>query len=256
MQWFKHFNDARHNPKFRVIEKQLGEAGYARAFKLLEIVAQQGGKADRFSPRLDLRNVLTNFDWLAEELRISATDARATLETFAVVRFIDPKQFRKQVVYIPQMLEYLDEWTQRRQRSKSSRETPETLPSDSGPTPAQSKSKRKSTEKEAEAEIEARKEKAAAATAAADALLKRKTEDCWKTLGILPCGSDEFQEIWENLYGDSLESEKLADVMERCIQGCQSTGIRVPKPFYDAKRGVERREESDFHFPEAECHPL
>jgi hypothetical protein len=32
MQWFKHFNDTRHNPKFRAIEKQLGEVGYARAF--------------------------------------------------------------------------------------------------------------------------------------------------------------------------------------------------------------------------------
>jgi len=252
MQWFKHYNDARTNPKFRTIEKQLGEAGYARAFKLFEIVAQRGGTADKFAPVLDLKNAYTSLDWLADELRIPVEEAERTLEVFASVRLIDPKAYRKRLIRIPQMLEYLDEWTQRRQRLKSSRATPEQLPSYSGPTPAQSK--RKSTEKEAEAEREA---KIAAASSAAGMLLEKKEENPWQDLGISPCGSTEFQTFWEELHGESVDSEKLSDVMERCIQGARSTGITVPKPFYDAKREVEGREdEKEFRMPPAEIHPL
>jgi len=83
MQWFKHYNDARRNPTFLAIEKKLGEAGYARSFKLLEIVAERGGKANKFRPVLDLKNLCTNLDWLADEWRISSKDAQETLDAFA-----------------------------------------------------------------------------------------------------------------------------------------------------------------------------
>jgi len=235
MQWFKHYNDARTNPKFRAIEKQLGEAGYARAFKLLEIVAQRGGKADKFAPLLDLKNAYTSIDWLADELRISVEEAERTLDVFASVRLIDPKAFRKRILHIPQMLEYLDEWTGKKLRAKHSVAPQESLPSNSGPSPAQSKSKR--TEKEAEAE------KMGETAASAAALLLEKTkEKPWSEIEIPPCGSTEFQSGWERIYGKRPGSEKLSDTMERQIQGCRQASIHVPKPFYDAKRKIENRE--------------
>ena len=33
MRWFRHFSNARRNPKLHQVECQLDEAGYARAFK-------------------------------------------------------------------------------------------------------------------------------------------------------------------------------------------------------------------------------
>src|ERR1700758_3817570 len=111
MQWFKHPNDFRNDPRLRVIEKRLGEAGYARALKLFEIVAERGGKADKFVPVLDLNSVCTDSDWLAEQLRITSEELQKTLETFATVELIDLKDWRKQIVRIPHMDGYLDEWT-------------------------------------------------------------------------------------------------------------------------------------------------
>jgi hypothetical protein len=260
MQWLKHYSDARQHPKFRAIEKQLGEAGYARAFKLLEIVAQRGGTAAKFAPVLDLKNPYTNVDWLADELRISPEEAERTLQVFASVKLIDPKAFQKQVIRIHQMLEYLDEWTQRGLKAKNSRATPERLPSESRVNPDQSKSKRRE-EKEEEAEAEKRSE-----TAATAALLLGKTkEKPWNEIETPPCGSTEFQKMWERVHNERPGYEKLSDAMERCIQASGQASIRVPKPFYDAKRKVEQWEEAaaekaaaDNHFglPKAETHPL
>lgn len=81
----------------------------------------------------------------------------------------------------------------------------------------------------------------AAASAAAD-LLKRRTEDEWKNIGLAPVGSPVFQKAWEEIYVESFEDEKISDVMERCILACKQSGISIPKPFYDAKRRVEGRE--------------
>jgi hypothetical protein len=244
MQWFKHPNDFRNDPRLRAIEKKIGEAGYARVLKLFEIVAERGGKADRFSPVLDLNSVCTDLDWLADELRISKEELQQTLETFAAVDLIDQKDWRKQIIRIPHMDGYLDEWTQRKQRAKTSRDaseplprvpraTPEKLPSDSG--------KSKSIEKEKEAEEEA-KRKVAAATAAADALLKEKEKDHWESIEMLPCGLPEFQEIWESIWKKRDDAEWISDTMERCIQACKQCDVRVPKPFYDAKHKIESQE--------------
>src|SRR6266850_2740105 len=121
MLWFKHLADARNDPKLRAIEKRLGEAGYARAFKLFEIMAGQGGKADNFCPKIDLKKPHTGLDWLADEWKISNEEALKTLETFAEVQLIDPKSWRRKIIYVPKMLELLDEWTARRMRSGHSR---------------------------------------------------------------------------------------------------------------------------------------
>ncbi len=132
MRWFKHFTDARHNPKLRRIEDGLGEAGYARACKLLEIVGARGGSGEKFNPMIDLKTSPTDLRWLACELGIPEAEARATLSIFAQVRFIEPKSWRRKIIHIPQMKAYVDEWTQRRQRGSHSGVSPELLPRDSG----------------------------------------------------------------------------------------------------------------------------
>ena len=53
MRWFKHFADARLMPEIRNVERVLGEAGYARAHKLFEFIAQDSRNqaAGRWSTR-------------------------------------------------------------------------------------------------------------------------------------------------------------------------------------------------------------
>jgi hypothetical protein len=148
LRWFKHFTDARHNPKLRRIEDELGEAGYARACKLLEIVGERGGSGEKFNPRIDLKSSPTDLRWLACELKIPEEEARTTLNLFASVRLIDPKSWRRMIVYVPQMKAYVDEWTQRRQRGSHSGVSPELLPRDSG------KSKKSESESDPKSETE------------------------------------------------------------------------------------------------------
>jgi hypothetical protein len=230
MQWYKHLADARNDPKFRAIEKRLGEAGYARAFKLFEIVASQGGKAEHFCPKIDLKKPHTGLDWLADEWKISIDEASKTIETFAEVQLIDPKSWRRKIIYVPKMLELLDEWTARRMRFGNSRVNREQLPSDSGKSRV-----REEVEKEAEAEIDG-------AIATAAALSNRENHEEWKDLGLFPIGSVKFQKIWEGIHRERATTEKVSDAMERCIVACQQSGIPVPKPFFDAKRRVESGE--------------
>jgi hypothetical protein len=250
MLWYKHLADARNNPKFRAIEKRLGEAGYARAFKLFEIVAGQGGKAEDFCPKIDLKKPHTGLDWLAEEWKISIDEASKTVETFAEVQLIDPKSWRRKIIYVPQMLELLDEWTARRMRSGNSRVSREQLPSDSGKSRV-----REEVEKEKEAEAEE-------VIATAAALSERENPEEWEEIGLSPVGNAKFQKVWEGIYRERPTSEKLSDTMERCIQACQQSGISVPKPFFDAKRKTERDEDgqdngapSRFRYPLADPLP-
>ncbi len=149
MKWLKHFCDSRHNPKFRRIEKKLGEAGYARAWKLLEIVAERGGTGEKFSPRISLKRAHTDLEWLADELGIKPSDARKSLDLFASVSLIDQKQWRKRLIYIPQMGDYKDEWTRKKQRSNSGA-TPEKGRSES----PQSKSQKSESNSETDTELE------------------------------------------------------------------------------------------------------
>jgi hypothetical protein len=230
MLWYKHAADARNDPKLRAIEKHLGEAGYARAFKLFEIIAGQGGKADNFCPKIDLKKPHTGLDWLADEWKIPNQEASKTLETFAEVQLIDPKSWRRNIIYVPKMLELLDEWTARRLRSGNSRVSREQLPSDSG----KSKSKRRE-EVEKEAEVEG-------VVAAAAALSEKQNSKEWQVIDLAPVGSAKFQKVWETICCERLPTEKVSDAMERCIVACQQSSIPVPKPFFDAKRRVESEE--------------
>ena len=147
MRWFKHFTDARHNPKFRAIEKKLGEAGYARACKLLEIIGERGGSGKEFTPRLDLNEPHLDLGWLADELGIDRRSAKFTLGAFAKCKFIDPQAYQGNVIYVPQMIEYLDEWTRKRQ-PRDSGATPESLRSNSPQSKSQSQKSELEVDKE------------------------------------------------------------------------------------------------------------
>jgi hypothetical protein len=89
------------------------------------------------------------------------------------------------------------------------------------------------------------KDKAVEATAAAASLLSEKVKGEWSDLDLHPVGSPAFRKTWAGIYTERLASEKLSDAMERCILACGSSGITVPKPFYESKRVVEQREKSE-----------
>jgi len=150
MLWFRHFTNARHNPKLRAIEKKLGEVGSARAYKLWEIVGERGGSGKDFAPRLDLNEPHTDVGWLADEMGIDRRSARFTLSVFAKCKFIAPVEYQKNIVYIPQMIEYRDEWT-RKCQPRNSGAPPESLRSNS----LQSQRSESESESESETDTEA-----------------------------------------------------------------------------------------------------
>lgn len=131
MRWFKHFNDARRNPKILAIERELGEAGYARAVKLLEIIASVGGTGSEFNPEIRLKDVTTSEEWLAAELNIPRPKLSQTCAVFSRVGLIDSRAWAKKIIRVPQMLDYKDEWSRRNSRAAT-----EQLPSDSEATPS------------------------------------------------------------------------------------------------------------------------
>jgi hypothetical protein len=149
MKWFKHFTDMRGNPKLHSIEKKLGEAGYARACKLLEIIGARGGSGELFTPRLDLSQPHTDLGWSADELKIDKRSLKVTLVAFAKYSFIDPREFDANIIYVPQMQEYVDEWTGKRKRHNSG-VPPESLRTNSPQSKSQSKKSESDKDKEKE----------------------------------------------------------------------------------------------------------
>jgi hypothetical protein len=71
----------------------------------------------------------------------------------------------------------------------------------------------------------------------------------WLAIGTDRLGVPRFRARWEfsfaNRNGDSISA-----AMERCIVSCQDSRIPIPKPFYDAKRKIERKEEQPWTKPE------
>lgn len=61
-----------------------------------------------------------------------------------------------------------------------------------------------------------------------------------------PFGQARFQEKWIRNFKERAPDEWLTIVMERTIQECQAEKIRVPKPFYTAKRSAEDRDDVEF----------
>jgi len=115
MRWYKHLAGARHNPKLRKLEKDYGEGAYSRWFKLLEMICEQGGSGEDFRPRISLKDPHTGVDWLADEWNISEHEASATVQAMARVGLISKRSFNRGVIYVPQMIEYRDEWTRKKQ---------------------------------------------------------------------------------------------------------------------------------------------
>ncbi len=232
MQRFRHPSNLRNDPKFRAIEKKLDEAGYARGVKLLEIVAEVGGKGEEFSPEFTLRDN-TDIAWLADEWRISTKKTQATLEVFAGVGLIDPQAWSEQIVRIPLLNDCLDEYTQRQQKARNSRPTPESLQSDSGVSPVIAQTKTGRTQAEAPKKDDA---------GSVPTQPQVKVQTAWTPLAISPCGAIQFKEIWETTWNGRGESEFLSDVMARCIENCRLSGVEVPEAFHEAKREAEQRE--------------
>lgn len=78
--------------------------------------------------------------------------------------------------------------------------------------------------------------------AAEEAASPLNTLNPWKRLGSgLPMGSPGFQKIFEH-YAATRNGNSLSEAMERAIQASQKRGIKVPPPFFDAKRVIEQRE--------------
>ena len=64
----------------------------------------------------------------------------------------------------------------------------------------------------------------------------------WEILGLKTrIGTSRFQQVWSFFYSHR-NGHQLSEAMERTIQQAQGKGIKVPKPFYEAKRRVERQE--------------
>jgi hypothetical protein len=98
MQWFKHNNDFRTSAAIRYIEAELGEAGYARAAKLLEIFCQTCPKKP-FNPRIDLTKLPYNWRWLALEMGCpNEAEAVRTIDVFEKAMLI---QIPEKVVIQP-----------------------------------------------------------------------------------------------------------------------------------------------------------
>lgn len=73
----------------------------------------------------------------------------------------------------------------------------------------------------------------------------------WKALkSDLPMGSPRFQKIFEH-YATTRRGNPLSEAMERTIQMANKVGVKVPPPFFEAKREVERRELKDPATPAA-----
>jgi hypothetical protein len=83
----------------------------------------------------------------------------------------------------------------------------------------------------------------------------------WKLLrSDLPMGSLSFQGLFRH-YAATRKDNPLSEAMERTIQQANKQGVRVPPPFFEAKRKVERREKAELagpvggEIPELEAEP-
>jgi DNA-binding Lrp family transcriptional regulator len=68
-----------------------------------------------------------------------------------------------------------------------------------------------------------------------------KTAAAWRAIGTDKLGTSRFRARWEFSFAHR-NGNPVSDAMERCIVSCQEARIPVPKPFYDAKRKVEKGE--------------
>lgn len=252
MLWFKHFGDARRNPKLLRVERKLGESGYARFFKLLEIIAERGGKGADFRPELNLNGAATDMEWLAAEWSVEEGAARDTLNLFATVGLIDEGAWSQSVINVPQMLEYRDEYVSRRQKKtpalkpqevetdlkekkrgrvvevKEERngDYPDTIPSVSGH------------------ELEGKK-----MYDSTDRLFE-PTGPMWARIGIkhLSVQFKEFAELANAI--EPRPEETKAEWCGRVIDACAAKDVPYPPEFYAVTKRFRKKDESVFDYRE------
>lgn len=83
----------------------------------------------------------------------------------------------------------------------------------------------------------------------------------WNLLGTgVPMGSSKLQKLFQH-YASTRNGNPLSEAMERTILEANNLGVRVPPPFFDAKREVERQERQNqaglsiTEIPELEAEP-
>jgi hypothetical protein len=67
MLWFKHSYDLRNSPAMKQIQRKLGDAGFAAAIRLIEVLTYRSGVASKFNPVLTLCAPTSEL-WLAQEI--------------------------------------------------------------------------------------------------------------------------------------------------------------------------------------------
>lgn len=67
MQWFKHDKQLRHSPAMQLIQRRLGNDGFAAAYRLLEVMAARCGSGENFTECLILASPTTR-EWLMQEI--------------------------------------------------------------------------------------------------------------------------------------------------------------------------------------------
>jgi len=207
MKWFKHFTNARDNHKIEFVSEKLGEAGYARVFKIYEIVAERWEPPEL--PELKLNGGAMNLGFISKKLGISLEEAEKTLNIFAKAGVIDKDAWKKKVLYIPQLMDYKDNTT-----SRELRRTKYVLSTDEG-----------RLEKTRLEEEETREDK--------KAIIKPKDLpnwmyiECRKVLGLKPEPAEwrksEIEEL-EEVYGN----EKVAEVFTRWLESQKGRELQKP----------------------------
>jgi hypothetical protein len=107
MKWFKHFTDASQDEIIVILEHHFGLEGYARWWKLLEIVGREMDKTDRCS---------ASFPWPVwqQKLRGKRKKLETFLECLENLRRINLKQNENVLeIEIPNLLKIRDEYSQR-----------------------------------------------------------------------------------------------------------------------------------------------
>lgn len=106
MKWVKHLTTASEDIKIKLLEEQFGNDGYATFFKLLEKVGKEGEKC-----YLPLEKYPTTT--MAKEFHLKEEILLEILKRMAKLNLISPKFFKKDIIYIPNLRKYGDEYTMR-----------------------------------------------------------------------------------------------------------------------------------------------
>jgi hypothetical protein len=136
----------------------------------------------------------------------------------------------------------------------------EVRPSLSGKSEVPRSTRSVTSNKKIQKENTVAEETEAAAPAFASLLLREKDQTrkkehpAWEEISMVPTGSRDFGAVWENAWDN--RDQSVSGAMERAIQTCGHRGIKVPPPFFQAKRKIEAREGESaepFYFPR---HPI